>query len=52
MFAPPKPAAPAGKGGPPSAPAAAPIVIPKTPMQILIEKGTDFPLGPPPGNPL
>lgn len=48
-FAPPKPAA-AGKGGPPSTgPAYVAQEIAKTPMQGLIEKGVDFPLGVPAG---
>jgi hypothetical protein len=45
FFAPPKAAA--GKGGPAAAPTAPPVVIQKTPFQRMIEKGVDFPLGPP-----
>ncbi|CDW73589.1 UNKNOWN [Stylonychia lemnae] len=44
FFAPPKPA---GKGGPASSPAYVPVVIQKTPYQRLIERGIEFPLGPP-----
>ncbi len=47
-FAPPKAAAPAKGGAPTSAPYV-PVVMKKTPFQTLIEKGTDFPLGAPPG---
>lgn len=48
FFAPPKPAA-GGKGGPPSSAPAPPEVIKKTDLEILVEKGHEFPLGPPPG---
>lgn len=47
FFAPPKPAG--GKGGPPTSAPYVPVVVQKTPMQRLIEKGTDFPMGAPAG---
>jgi len=51
VFAPPKPAAGAkAGGGPPGlAPPAPPVEIQKTPFQTLIENGTEFIFGPPPG---
>ena len=48
FFAPPKPAA-GGKGGPASAAPYVPVVVKKTPMQRLIEAGTEFPMGAPAG---
>jgi len=48
FFAPPKPAG-GGKGGPPSAAPYVPVVVKKTPMQRLVEKGTEFPMGVPAG---
>ena len=50
-FAPPKAAAPAkGGGGPPgAAPPAPPVEIQKTPFQTMVEQGTEFIFGPPPG---
>jgi hypothetical protein len=47
-FAPPKPAA-GGKGGPAASAPYVPVVVKKTPMQRLIEKGTEFPMGIPAG---
>ena len=48
FFAPPKPAA-GGKGGPATSAPYVPVVVKKTPMQRLIEKGTEFPMGTPGG---